>query len=276
MKKIVDIIRVTRPLNLGLTALSVWLGYYFSSGFYISRAAVFACFSAASICAGGNVFNDYYDKKIDQLNKPERPFAAGRLSGGEMVILGIVSFLTGITLSYFISYLCLVIAAVTILFLMIYNIWIKKVALGGNVLVSILAGATFLYGGAAGGTTQKAVIPGVFAVLYHFGREILKDIEDLEADRMSGIMTFPVLYGFERAYAVSSAVFGFLMIFTLYPYFFMDFSLFYLVTVIVGVDMVVLFLMSRFWLSKNKKHLAQMNQLLKLGMFLGMVALFMK
>ena len=122
MQKIHDIFIVIRPLNALLAAISVWVGYFFSSGAYTGRLVIIASVSAACICAGGNIFNDLFDVSIDRVNKPERPYAAGKLRKNEMIISGIMLFLIGVILSFFISLLGVGIALLTITGLMYYNV----------------------------------------------------------------------------------------------------------------------------------------------------------
>ena len=180
--KIFDLISVTRPLNILLTVLSVWVGFFYGSDLIFSPLLLYAAVSAGFICAAGNIFNDFFDRSVDQINKPDRPYTSGRLQENEMVTFGILMFGAGISLSYFVGIEGILIVLATSALLMVYNIWAKRTVLTGNFMISLLGGMAFLYGGFAGGSVKKAIIPALFAILFHFGREIFKDIEDKNAD----------------------------------------------------------------------------------------------
>jgi len=276
INKFADLISVTRPLNILLTVLSVWIGYFYSSDSYFSPELLYAAVSAGFICAAGNIFNDFFDKTVDQINKPDRPYAAGRLHRNEMVIFGIFAFGAGIVLSFFVGYKGILIVLSTSALLMIYNIRAKRTVLTGNVIISLLGGLAFLYGGLAGGSAEKAAIPALFAIIFHFGREIFKDIEDKHADMKSGIVTFPVSFGEGKALFLGIFVFVLLIFLTPIPYVFLNFSLLYLITVVVGVDFLLIFLFQQYLVSRSMEHLNRLNKLMKVAMVFGLLALMLK
>jgi len=276
MQKVHYIFIVLRPLNALLGALSVWVGYFFSSGEYSGRLAVIASISGACVCAGGNIFNDFFDVSIDRINKPERPYAAGNLKKNEMILSGIILFLIGVILSFFIGQLGVGIALLAITGLMYYNVRAKRTVLFGNVLISFLSACAFLYGGVAGGAIQGALVPAVFAAVYHFGRELLKDIEDREGDRLMSVITFPVKYGIKPALIVATLTFGVLVLSTIIPFVFFAYSTLYFFIVLFGVDLLIIVLLTRYGISQDFKHLQQTNTLLKAGMFFGILALILK
>jgi len=276
LNKIIDLITVTRPLNILLTMLSVWIGFFYSSDSFFSRALLYAAVSAGLICAAGNIFNDFFDRSVDRINKPDRPYAAGRLQASDMVIFGIIAFGGGIGLSFLIGIKGIIIVISTSSLLMVYNVWAKRTVLTGNVIVSLLAGLAFLYGGLAGGSAQQAMIPAMFAIIFHFGREIFKDIEDKEADKKSGIVTFPVSHGEGKAIILGILVFILLMILTILPYFYLNFSIVYLITVVVGVDFLLIVLFQQYLVSRKMEHLKRLNKLMKIAMVFGLLALMLK
>ena len=203
-----SLIYSTRPMNALLAAVSAWVGYYFSSGLNTTTDMYYACLATAFICAGGNVWNDYFDCTIDQINKPHKPYASGMIPGSIMVLMGVSFLCSGIVLSLFINKQAAVIAGMAVVVVMLYNIYVKRVVLLGNILIAVLSGFTFLFGAAAGQGMQYAIVPAVFASLYHLGREVLKDVEDQEGDRQQNIKTFPIKYGNTAAVIAANIIFG--------------------------------------------------------------------
>jgi len=70
---IIAYLMLIRPENVFITALSVYVAGLISSihglqfGADLSKAAL----SAALIAAGGNIFNDYCDRDLDRIQKPQ-------------------------------------------------------------------------------------------------------------------------------------------------------------------------------------------------------------
>lgn len=276
VSKFIDIFSVTRPFNILLTVLSVWIGFVYAANTYYGQVVIYATLSAGFICAAGNIFNDFFDKSVDQINKPERPYAAGRLQAKDMVISGVLAYGSGIFLSVFVGFEGVIIVLSTSVLLMVYNVKAKRTVLTGNLLISLIGGMAILYGGIAGGSVRNAAIPALFAVIFHFGREIFKDIEDKNADMRSGIVTFPVKYGEGKAVVLGISVFVLLILLTPMPYIFLNYSLLYLITVLVGVDILLIVLFQRYLVSRRIEHLTQLNKLMKVGMGFGLLALMLK
>ena len=80
-----DLLRLTRPLNVALFLAATALG-----GVLVRGGAAFegealgrlllAMLSATLVGAGSMVVNDLYDVEIDRVNRPDRPLASGRVS----------------------------------------------------------------------------------------------------------------------------------------------------------------------------------------------------
>jgi geranylgeranylglycerol-phosphate geranylgeranyltransferase len=75
-----------------------------------------------------------------------------------------------------------VILGVCIVALVGYEFFGKAEGVGGNLLVALLTGAVFLYGGAALGNALVVVPFAAMAFLATLSREIIKDMEDAEGD----------------------------------------------------------------------------------------------
>jgi len=265
-----------RSVNMAITAVAVIIGYWFAADVFITIKSIIAAFSAALICGGGNIFNDFYDREIDAVNKPDRPYAAGLLSDRDMISAGTVLFASGIFFSIFIGFYCILLAVFTTIMLFVYNMFAKRTVLLGNLIVSILTGTAFLYGAEAGGDMWSAAVPALFAGVFHLGREIFKDIEDMEGDSRMHAVTFPVRFGIQPAIFLGVVVYCLLILITLYPYMFLGYSGTYFIIVLLGVDCLVIFLVARYLVTRSISRLRQLNSMLKIGMAFGMLALILK
>ena len=52
-----------------------------------------------------------------------------------------------------------------------------------------MTGIAFIYGGVIVGRIERAVVPAIFAFFVNLARELLKDVEDMEGDRIEHAVT---------------------------------------------------------------------------------------
>lgn len=169
--------------------------------------------------AGGYVINDYFDVKIDRINRPDavvvtrsvsKP-AAMRLSVG----LSITGALCGIAVAWLLRSMTLGIIFVLVPGLLwFYSSSYKRLLMIGNLTIALLAGLTplvvamanvaqlrLLYGSILPYTTLEhdlyAWLGGfaLFAFLLTWIREIIKDLQDQMGDRELECHTLPIVWG---------------------------------------------------------------------------------
>ena len=156
----------------------------------------------------------------------------------------------------------------------LYSYRLKRTAVWGNLTVAFVTGLAFVYGGLAVGRVGSALVVGVFAFFYHWGREIIKDVEDVEGDRALGARTLPVACGRKVAFAWATGVLVVLMGLTLVPYFLNLFSLRYLIVVVLGVDLFLGYVLFSMWRRSEPANLHRLAFLMKVDMFVGLVAVY--
>ncbi len=275
-KKFYGVILLARPVNVLITFISVFIGAWVGGKIEPLGKLFFACISAGIISAGGNILNDYFDTESDTINKPNRPITAGIILKSDAFIWGILISLTGFAISFLISLSGVIIAGTAVILLYLYNRRLKNTILAGNFIVSFLTGMAFIYGAKAVNNIEGAYIPAIFAFLFHFGREIIKDTEDIDGDRKAGINTFPVKFGIKKSLYFAAVVFILLSFLTLYPFLVVGYSLVYLLIVIFGVDFVIFYIIYSLFSNRSRKNLHRINNILKGDMIIGLLALYLK
>lgn len=200
-------LELTRPLNCMMAGLAILIGGFVGAGgavtSYVHQMAL-AFIAGCAIMAGGNAINDFYDAKIDAVNKPLRPIPSGRVSKRDAFIISIGLFMLGIVIAHFINPTAFLIAVINSSVLIYYAYRLKRTALWGNICIGYLTGSTFLFGGAAVNGIAVTSTLFILAMLATIGREIAKDIEDLEGDKEEGAVTLPVLIGAHKSATVAS------------------------------------------------------------------------
>jgi len=274
MNKIVEYLKLTRPQNNLITALSVLVGALVSGEIEYWGAVAFACISAFFISGGGNCLNDFFDVAVDKINKPFRPLPKGEISRRSALWLSMSLFLVGLGVSLFIKPLSLVIATVAIILLIFYNHTLKRKLFWGNFTVSFVSALAFIYGGITTRDFKFSLIPAVFAFLFHLGREVIKDLQDLKGDRSLNVSSLPIRFGIRFSLAFTSVTFSFLIFLTSLPYLFDIFSLPYLIMVIFGVDLVLFYVIWSMWKDSSTSNLGRLSTILKIDMLLGLAAIY--
>ena len=181
--------------------------------------------STLLITAGGYIINDYFDRKIDRINKPEGIIVGNLIQPRHAMAYHLVFSITGVAIGVWLSvgigqlYLSFIFFMVSGL-LWFYSTTYKREFLLGNVVVALLTALVpFIvlvfelpllareYGASAHPITRLLLIWisgfSVFAFLLNLIREIVKDMEDLEGDKAFGKITVPVVWGMTAASRVA-------------------------------------------------------------------------
>ena len=153
------------------------------------------------VSGAGNAINDYFDVRIDSINRPERPIPSGRIKLKEAFYFSYSLFALGTLLAFLINPVCGIIALFNSLLLIFYAKTLKGTPLLGNLSIGYLTGSTFLFGASVFGFGGLKALSVLFllAALAITAREIVKDIEDMEGDRKEGADTLPLRIGARKA-----------------------------------------------------------------------------
>jgi geranylgeranylglycerol-phosphate geranylgeranyltransferase len=277
MKTLFAYLELTRPLNGVIAFISAWLGGMFASQGSVANIIdirlLLVSISALVLLSAGNAINDYCDYDIDRINRPKRPIPSGRIRRRDALIFAIVLVAIGIWLGILINRNATGIAILVCLALVSYAFWLKRTPFIGNLVVSGLTGLTFIAGGVAIDSVKGTLIPATFAFLFTTAREIVKDLEDTEGDLKNNLKTLAIL---NPQLAIKTAI-GFmalLILFSPIPYLFGWYSWHYLVTVVVGVDLVLIGLAIRLWRDASKENCASIQHWMKWDIFVGLGAIY--
>ncbi len=186
----------------------------------------------ATVCiaAGGYAINDYFDLKIDLLNKPSKVVVSKQINrravmlwhlifSGIGIILGVyASFKSG---QIYLSVIFLLIAGL----LWFYSTTYKRQLIIGNLVIAVIVGLVpFIvalfeipavideYREIMINNNNAVVIHKIlywimgfsfFAFITNLTREIIKDIEDFEGDRAYGAKSIVIMWGVKTAKIIS-------------------------------------------------------------------------
>ncbi|GAB4397409.1 MAG: geranylgeranylglycerol-phosphate geranylgeranyltransferase [Microscillaceae bacterium] len=166
-----------------------------------------------AIAAAGYIINDYYDIKIDTINKPERVVVGRVLKRRVALVANFVLNLAGLALAFPVSWAVFGITLGSGFLLWLYSNQLKRRPLIGNVVIALLTAASVVVLAAYYPTNQDLVIVfALFAFFITLVREIVKDMEDVRGDADFGCKTLPIVWGMRRTKRV---IYTFLAIFAI-------------------------------------------------------------
>ncbi len=267
-------IQLLRPSNFVIALLSIGVASLLSGGTSAQWAAIAAAaLSGAFIGAAGMVINDVLDVEIDKVNKPDRPLANGAVPLDHAKLLYMVLNAVGLAFGFLLPPAAQYIALFAVLFIYFYSAVLKRTVLLGNLAVGCMTGLAFAYGGASVGSMDRALLPALFAFLLNVGREIIKDMEDVEGDRRNGANTLPVKYGLTAAAAASTLFLVLLIAAALYPFAAGVYSWKYFFLVAAGMITVLSYVIYSLWRDTSVANLHRLSTFIKYDMIVGLVAI---
>lgn len=266
------ILELIRPHNCVYAGVGATIGAIVALGGVPPFRVAFAFMAVALISGAGNAVNDYADRELDAVNNPERPIPAGDISQSEALVTARVLFVLGVVFAALTGrYSCFALAGINSGLLAYYASDLKRRGLIGNLAISYLVGSTFLFGGLAVGGLEAVGILAAMAGFSTAGRELIKDIEDIEGDREFESKSFPLRFG-EKSAAALAITFTILAVaLTPIPYWIGIFGEFYFVVVAVSV---VVFVAGMVVIGKGQKEedAAKASLLYKIAMGTGLIA----
>ena len=279
-----SLIKLTRAWNLLIIALS----QYLTAAMLIGAQTItdwrllLLVVSTVAIAAGGYIINDYYDIKIDLVNKPERVVIGKNITRRYALLYHTLLSVTGVLIGVAVNWRIGLINFAAAFLLWWYSNDLKRQPFIGNFVVALMTGIAVLlvdglYTAGAGHHVISTEVHfliisyALFAFFMTLIREIIKDMEDLKGDDTFGCRTLPIVWGIRKTkgfiylimIAFSGIVISLNLFFTKLPfYYFLVFlfpPLFWLLYRLIRAD--------------TKKDYAWLSGFCKVIMLLGIISI---
>ncbi len=167
--------------------------------------------STMLIAAAGYIINDYYDIKIDYVNKPHR-VVVGKLIRRRIVLashwtLNLLGIAVGLYLSIYVG----IVNFIAGFSLWLYSNQLKRLPFIGNFVIALLtASSLFVLAIYYRQNVHLLANYAIFAFSINLIREIIKDMEDLRGDMRFGSKTLPIVWGLRKT---KYFLYGLIMVF---------------------------------------------------------------
>jgi 4-hydroxybenzoate polyprenyltransferase len=189
--------------------------------------------STLLITAGGFTINDYFDAKIDRINKPKKVVVDRIIKRRVAMALHVLLSSLGIALAAYLCYNLGMWRMTSVFLFAVFVLWfystnLKHQFLIGNVTMAILAGSVTLIVGLfeiplLNGMYPESVenygfsifnVPAYWIIgyslligLFALTREITKDIIDIRGDKLHGCNTLPISLGVANTKSIIIALY---------------------------------------------------------------------
>lgn len=156
--------------------------------------------STVMIAAAGYIINDYYDQKIDMVNRPDKVVVGTMFRRRLAMLAHLVLTFGAIGIGFYLNIKVGVVHIISSFFLWYYSNQLRRITLIGNLVIAFLTGLTLLMVCVYLGRNEILVyIYSLFAMAITLIREVLKDIEDVKGDSAFGCESIPVIFGIRGA-----------------------------------------------------------------------------
>lgn len=276
VKSVLQILKLIRYPNLAIIALTQLLVVLFliedTSFFDIISNTKFISLvmSTLFIASGGYLINDYYDIKIDYVNKPERVVVGKHIKRRHVLVMHSIFNGIGIVLGVLVSWWMVGVNMLAAFLLWLYSNLLKRLPLWGNLVVSFLTGlSVFVVYILYRQNVELIAMYSIFAFFISLIREIIKDLEDIEGDEKFGCKTLPIAIGQIATKRIIYVItFLFLVVVLILARALPSFWLFFLT-----LSIILVFLCNRIYKADRKKDYAKISTYAKIIMVLGIASM---
>jgi len=276
------LIRISNLLIIAYTMYGVW---YTQSHDYVppNEFILFILFTII-VAGAGNAINDYFDVKSDRINKPEKIVIEKSIKRRWAIIIhwgfNALALCISIYLSWrFSSWFYVFIHFFSTSLLWAYSVYLKQRLFWSNLSVSLLVAIIPIISlkgtydlGVESSHLISLIFIACFALVINFSREVIKDIQDMEGDKLRNVRSIPLVFGSEKARWIATGITLLLIPTYLIGIFLgafssgLEFNILFTSALLLSMSIVILQLL--------KASEKSMNLLLKLSLLLGSTSIY--
>lgn len=223
---------MSRPINLMIVAATMYILRHFLIAPYIDAQCLgmklqmhpfdffLSVLAVVLLTAGGNIINDYFDVKVDLINKPERVVIGKTVKRRVAMVLHQSFNIVAMGISIYLCakydmWIALAIPIIVATLLWFYSPILKKKVFVGNLVVALCVSAVPIWAGIfeipaimhhyvdihhspknLSSTLWLIILTyALFAFLLSLSREAIKDLEDYKGDKEGKYHTMPIAKG---------------------------------------------------------------------------------
>lgn len=267
-------IQIIRPLNLIITAFASVAAYFIVAERIDYNNLLLIVLSTVLTAGAGNIINDILDIDIDLVNKPLRPLPSKNMKISSAYFLYFLLVSGSITSSFFLGYHSFAAVILVNFILLFYTIFLKRRPFWGNFIVAFISGYLFYFCSITAGSFFKIIPLAISAFLFHFIREIIKDISDIRGDSQNKADTMAIRLGVHRTVVLVRALLVTLAFYLTYLMIFGNYSALFSTIILSAVFPVIGFIMISLFKDTGKINYERLSLIMKIDMIFGILAFY--
>jgi len=267
-------LQIIRPLNLLITAFASLTAYFIVSEKIDFFNLVLIIFSTVLTAGAGNIINDIFDIDIDSINKPTRPLPSSNMKISSAYIWYSVLVAGSLLSGFLLGYHSFAAVALVNLILLFYTVFLKRRPFWGNFVVAFISGYLFYFCSITTGNFSLIIPLAISSFLFHFIREIIKDIADLKGDEHHRADTMAIRLGIPRTINILKLLIITLVFYLTYLMVFGGYTVNFALTLSIGVFPVLVYIIFSLFKDPAKIDYERLSLIMKLDMFFGIIAFY--
>ncbi len=229
-------------------------------------------FATVCVVASGYIINNFYDVKVDRINRPLKSNLDNYVKQSTRLKLYFFLNFLGFFFGWLISWRAALFFGVYIFAIWFYSHKLKKYPLTGLISATVLTilpfFAVFIY---FKNFSKIIFVHAIFLFLVIMVRELIKDLQNMKGAIVNNYETFPVKYGELKTKYLSIS----LLVFTLFPAGFLlqypalGYMQYYFYLALITLIFVGFYL----WKSTERNQYIMLHNILKLLLLVGVLSL---
>lgn len=279
LKKIFSLLSVVRGYNILVLVVAQYLAsiFIFSSKDDILDVVLdvhlfFIVIASVCVVASGYIINNFYDSKIDRINRPVKTGIDNYVKQETKLTLYFTLNFVGFLFGLLVSWKAALFFAVYIFGIWFYSHKLKKHPFTGLISATILTILPFFAVFIHYKNFSKIIfVHAVFLFLVIMERELIKDLENMKGALVNNYRTFTIAYGEQKTkqLILILSILTILPIVILFSYPELSYMRYYFYIALLTLVFVVIYL----WKSSKQSQYRFLHNILKLLLLLGVFSL---
>jgi 4-hydroxybenzoate polyprenyltransferase/geranylgeranylglycerol-phosphate geranylgeranyltransferase len=156
----------------------------------------------------GLYLTDFFDRKLDYIQKPHRPIPSGRIHKNEALTIGGIFAIIGFLLSFLLGFYNVLLVFPVAILVFTYGKYTKSQGILGNINRGIVIIAAYFFGVFSTGQHLNSYplyiwFLSILFFVHDTNSNIIGAIRDMWGDKKGGYSTIPVKYGIKKSMCIS-------------------------------------------------------------------------
>ncbi|MDA0356646.1 MAG: geranylgeranylglycerol-phosphate geranylgeranyltransferase [Bacteroidetes bacterium] len=205
--KFFSLFSVVRGYNILLLAVAQYLAAIYMldgsrslSAVFFDYKLMFIVLSSATAIAAGYIINNFYDRKKDFINRPQKAMIDSMVSDRTKLLVVAITATLALGMASLVSYRALLFFGAYIVAMCLYSAFLRRFTILSNMVSSFLVVTPFLAITIYYRSFDTVIfVQAIFLLLILSAKKIAKDLKSIQGDLTANLKTIPVRYGVQHS-----------------------------------------------------------------------------